>query len=56
LFICLSFIFLFHFEIIVFIIEDFDQTLSDEVHFLNITLVRNNYLAWGVDSAVHVDN
>jgi len=43
-------------ELIVFIVVNFYETLSDEIHFLNVGLVTDNSLAWSVNSAVHADN
>jgi len=43
-------------DLIVFIVEYLDETLSDEVHLLDITLVRDNDFTWGVNSAVHSNN
>ena len=42
--------------LIVFVIENLDESLSDEVHLFDVTLVADDSLAWGVDSAVHVDD
>jgi len=42
--------------LIIFIVEDFDKTLSNKVHLLNITLVTDNSFTWSVNSAVHVDD
>ena len=38
---------------IILVVVDFNETLSNEVHLLDITLVADNSLAWCVDSAVH---
>ena len=42
--------------LIVLVVENLDESLSDEIHLLDITLVADDSLAWGVDSAVHVDD
>jgi hypothetical protein len=42
--------------LVVLIIVNLNETLSNEVHFLDITLVANNSLPWSVDSAVHSNN
>jgi len=44
---------LFFLVLVIFIVEDFNQTLSDEVHFLDIALVRNDNFTRSVNSAVH---
>jgi len=43
-------------EIIVFIVEDFNQSLSDEVHFLDVTFITDDHSVWRVYSAVHADD
>jgi hypothetical protein len=43
-------------NLIIFIIENFNQTNSDEVHLLDDALVLNDSSARRVDSAVEVDN
>ena len=42
--------------LVVLIVVNLNETLSNEVHFLNITLVADNSLSWSVDSAVHSNN
>jgi len=42
--------------LVVLIIVNLNETLSNEVHFLDITLVANNSFPWSVDSAVHSNN
>ena len=42
--------------LVVLIIVNLNETLSNEVHFLDITLVADNSLPWSVDSAVHSNN
>jgi hypothetical protein len=42
--------------LVVLIIINLNETLSNEVHFLDITLVADNSLPWSVDSAVHSNN
>jgi len=37
-------------------IEYFYDTLSNKVHFLNITLVADDWLIRSLDSAIHIDN
>ena len=41
---------------IILVVVDFNETLSNEVHLLDITLVADNSLSWSVDSAVHSNN
>ena len=43
-------------DLVILVVEHFNQALSDEIHLLHIALVGNNYFAWGVDSAVHCDD
>jgi hypothetical protein len=43
-------------DFIVFIVENFNQTLSNEIHFFNVTSITNNSLAWSIDSAIHTDD
>lgn len=40
--------------LIIFVVEDFDESLADEIHFLDITFVTDYGLAWCVDAAIHV--
>lgn len=47
---------LFLVELIVLIVVNFNQTLSDEIHLLHIGFVADNSLARGVNSAVHADD
>ena len=42
--------------LVVLIVVNLNETLSNEVHFLDITLVADNSLSWSVDSAVHSNN
>ena len=42
--------------LVVLIVVNLNETLSNEVHFLDITLVTDNSLSWSVDSAVHSNN
>lgn len=44
------------FFVIVFVVENLDESLSDEVHFLNVTLVTDDDLAWDEDSAEHAND
>lgn len=44
---------LFFLVLVIFVVENFNQTLSDEVHFLHIALVGDDNFARRVDSAVH---
>jgi hypothetical protein len=41
---------------IIFVVENFNEALSDKVHLLDIALVRNDNFAGGIDSAVHCDD
>lgn len=41
---------------IIFVVENFNEALSDKVHLLDIALVRNDNFARGIDSAVHCDD
>jgi len=43
-------------DFVVFIVENFNQTLSNEIHFFNVTSITNNCLAWSIDSAIHTDD
>ena len=43
-------------NLIIVVVVDLDDTLSDEVHLLDIALVTNDSLSWGVESAEHVDD
>lgn len=43
-------------DLVILVIEDFNQALSDEIHLLHITLVGNNDFTWSIDSAVHGDD
>jgi hypothetical protein len=43
-------------DLIVVVIIDLDDSLSDEIHLLDVTLVTNDGLAWGVESAEHVND
>jgi hypothetical protein len=43
-------------DLVILVVEHFNQALSDEIHLLYIALVGNDYFAWGVDSAVHCDD
>jgi hypothetical protein len=43
-------------DLIIVVVVDLNDTLSNEVHFLHVTLVTDDSLAWGVESAEHVDN
>lgn len=43
-------------NLIVVVVVDLDNSLSDEIHFLDITLVTDDGLTWGVESAEHVDD
>lgn len=47
---------LFLLDLIIVIVVDLDNSLSDEVHLLDITLVTDYSLTWGVESAEHVDD
>ena len=42
--------------LIVLIVVDLNETLSDEIHLLDIALVTDDSLAWSVNSAVHCNN
>jgi hypothetical protein len=43
-------------DLIVVVIIDLNNTLPDEIHFLDVTLIADDSLAWGVKSAEHVDD
>jgi hypothetical protein len=43
-------------DLIVVVVVDLDDSLSDEIHLLDITLVTNDGLTWGIESAEHVDD
>ena len=43
-------------KFVIFIVVDFDEALTDEVHFLHITLVTNDTLSWGRNTAIHLNN
>jgi hypothetical protein len=43
-------------NLVVFVVVDFYETLSDKVHLLNITFVADNALSWRGDPAIHLDN
>jgi hypothetical protein len=43
-------------DLIVVVVVYLDDSLSDEIHLLDITLVTNDSLTWGIESAEHVDN
>lgn len=43
-------------NLIVVIVVDLYNTLSDKVHLLDIALVADNCFAWGVKSAEHIDD
>ena len=47
---------LFLLDFIIVVVIHLDDTLSNEVHFLDITLVTDDSLAWSVKSAEHVDD
>lgn len=42
--------------LIVLVVVDLNETLSDEIHLLDIALVTDDSLAWSVNSAVHCNN
>ena len=44
------------FVLVVFVVVDFDEALSDEIHFFDIALVANNTLAWCRDTAIHLND
>jgi hypothetical protein len=46
----------FFFNLVILIVEDFDQALSDEVHLLHVAPIADHGLPWSVDSAVHANN
>jgi hypothetical protein len=43
-------------DLIVFIVEHFHKTLSNEVHLFDIASVTDDGLSWGVDSAIHTND
>ena len=43
-------------DLIVVVVVDLDDTLSDEVHLLDVALVADDSLSWRVKSAEHVDD
>jgi len=43
-------------NLIIFVVVHLNQTLSDEVHFLDVTLVADDSLSRRVDPAVHRDD
>lgn len=43
-------------DLIIVVVVNLNDTLSNEVHFLNVTLVTDNSLAWGIKSAEHVND
>lgn len=43
-------------NLIVLIVEDFNKSLSDEVHLLDIAFVTNDHFTWCVDPAVHAND
>lgn len=43
-------------DLVIVVVVDLDNTLSNEVHLLDVTLVADDSLAWGVKSAEHVDD
>lgn len=43
-------------ELIVLVVVNLDETLSDEVHLLNIRFITNNSLSGCVNSAIHADD
>lgn len=47
---------LFFLNLIIIVVVDLDDTLSDEVDFFDIALVADNNSSWGIKSAEHIDN
>ena len=43
-------------KLIVLVIVDFNEALSDEIHLLHITFVADDTLSWRRDTAIHLDN
>lgn len=41
---------------LLFVVENFNNALSDEVDLFDVTLVTDHSLAWSVNSAEHIDN
>jgi len=37
-------------------IENLNNTLSNEVHFLDIAFVTDNNFSWSIKSAIHIDD
>lgn len=42
--------------LVIFVVVDFNEALSDEKHFLDIALVADHHLAWVLNSTEHIDN
>jgi hypothetical protein len=43
-------------DLIVVVVVDLNDSLSDEIHLLDVTLVTNDSLSRGVESAEHIDD
>ena len=43
-------------DLIVLVVEHFNEALSDEVHLLDIALVADDTLSWSGDTAIHLDD
>jgi len=43
-------------DLVIFVVEDFNETLSNKVHLLDVALVGDYHFAGSVDSAVHCDD
>lgn len=41
---------------LLFVVENFNNTLSDEVDLLDVTFVTDDSFIWGVNSAEHIDD
>jgi hypothetical protein len=47
---------LFLVNFIIFVVKDFDETNSDEIHFFNNTFMLNDSSSRSVDSTVKIDD
>jgi hypothetical protein len=43
-------------DLIIVIVENFNDSLSDEIHLLNVTFVADYNSTWSVKSAEHIDD
>ena len=47
---------LFFLLLIILVVVDLNESLSDEVHLLHVTFVTNDSLSWRINPAIHRNN